>query len=91
MVYLMLIFRNAEKDTTFIVDNIRSKIIHVTSKDLQGFYKFPHLVGELDFLDLPDYKTVVKFRKLVESRMLEEVTLEDTRKYLLENYPEYFI
>lgn len=50
------------------------------------------MFGDISYLDLPDLKAVNDFRKaLSKNKMLENVPFEDTRKVLIENYPEFFI
>ena len=86
----MLVFKNAEKDTHFIVRN--NRVEHVGDRTFWTLHEYSDLMGGgMEILTLPDLKTVQKFRKLIETKVLENVPLEDAKTVLMDKYPEYFI
>ena len=87
----MLIFKNKEKSTHFAVNNSTNEVIYVYPRELGTLYKFSTMFGGLEYLELPDLKTVQQFRKLVKTGILQNVPYAETRQYFLQNYPELFI
>ena len=87
----MLIFINKEKDTYFAVNNETSEVIYVTPRELSTLKKFSKMLGDLDYLELPDFRTVQKFRNLVKKGILNNIAFNNTKQYFLDNYPELFI
>jgi hypothetical protein len=87
----MLIFINKEKDTYFAVNNETSEVIYVAPRELSILKKFSKMLGDLDYLELPNFKTVQKFRNLVKKGILNNIAFNNTKQYFLDNYPELFI
>ena len=87
----MLIFINKEKNTYFAVNNETSEVIYVTPKELSTLKKFSKMFGDLYHLELPNFKTVQKFRNLVKKGILNNIAFTDTKQYFLNNYPELFV
>ena len=87
----MLIFINKEKDTYFAVNNETNKVMYVTSRELSTLKKFSKMLGNLDYLELPNFKTVQKFRNLVKKGILNNIAFNNIKQYFLDNYPELFI
>ncbi|MCK5612131.1 hypothetical protein KAR91_60225 [Candidatus Pacearchaeota archaeon] len=87
----MLLFTNSEKGTNFVLDNHNGEVTFATSRDMQTLTKFTKFVGGLEYLVLPDYKTVVKFRNFVKTGVLKGVAMPELRSTLTNEYPEYFI
>ena len=68
----MLIFINKEKDTYFAVNNETSEVIYVTPRELSTLKKFSKMLDNLDYLELPNFRTVQKFRNLVKKRYFKK-------------------
>lgn len=78
----MLLFKNRQSGNYFAVDNKRSKVKFLPASAVRS---------NLEFLELPDIAAVKQFRKIVEKGALKDVDINDTRSFILQNYPEYFI
>ena len=87
----MLIFKNKEKGTHFAVNNSTNEVIYMYPRELGTLHKFSALFGGLEYLELPNLKTVQQFRKLTKTGILQNVPYIETRQYFLQNYPELFI
>lgn len=90
----MLLFKNRQSGNYFAVDNKRSKVEFLPDpavRIFRIFTRYSHYLGNLEFLELPDTDTVKQFRKIVEKGALKNVDINDTRAFILQNYPEYFI
>ncbi|PNX47335.1 MAG: hypothetical protein BV457_05885 [Thermoplasmata archaeon M9B1D] len=87
----MLVFKNNEKGTYFFVDNKNGEVNFLTEKEFSVFYKFSHIFGGIEYLRLPDYKTVQQFRRIIKKGILKDVHHKDTKKVLMKEYPEFFI
>lgn len=89
--YIMLVFKNDEKGTYFFVDNKNGEVNFLTQKEFSVFRKFSHLFDGIEYLILPDYKTVQQFRRTIKKGILKDVHYKDTKKVLIKEYPEFFI
>ena len=87
----MLLFKNRQSGNYFAVDNKRSKVEFLPVTAVRIFTRYSHYLGNLEFLELPDIAAVKQFRKIVEKGDLKDVDINDTRSFILQNYPEYFI
>ena len=87
----MLLFKNRQSGNYFAVDNKRSKVEFLPAPAVRIFTRYSHYLGNLEFLELPDIAAVKQFRKIVEKGALKDVDINDTRSFILQNYPEYFI
>lgn len=87
----MLVFHNKHSGNYFLVDNTTGKVELLREREHITFKKFAHFIGTVDYLVLKDLTEVNKFRRIIAKGVLKDVLLTDTRAYLLEHYPEYFI
>ena len=87
----MLLFKNRQSGNYFAVDNKRSKVEFLPALAVNVLTCYSHYFGNLEFLELPDIDMVKQFRKIVEEGALKNVDINDTRSFILQNYPEYFI
>lgn len=86
----MLVFINKASSNAFFVDHLNSKLLFLTVSDHRTFRKFANFL-RIEYITLPDLKTVHRFRKIVESGALVNVAEPDFKQFILSNYPEYFI
>jgi len=87
----MLVFKNKEKGTHFCVNNPTGEVLFLFNKEFSVLRKFSKMFGDLDYLELPNYKIVQQFRKLVKTGILKDVDYKDTKTFFKNNYPELFI
>ena len=87
----MLVFKNKTSGNYFFVDNQKGTITFLRPKEYSVLHKFQSFIGTIDHLTLPDLKTVNRFRSILKKGILKDVPLDDTKQFILSNYPEYFI
>ena len=87
----MLLFKNRKSGNYFLADSKRGKVEFLHAPAVNVFMRYSHYLGTLEFLELPDIAAVKQFRKIVEKGALKDVDINDTRSFILQNYPEYFI
>jgi hypothetical protein len=87
---MITLFKNAEKDTYFLVDPTTGTANHVTLKEVGVFFRYKEFF-DLTVMELPDYKTITQFKKLIAKGALKGVAKTEVASWLLQNYPEYFI
>ncbi|HET8689669.1 MAG TPA: hypothetical protein VFM18_23935 [Methanosarcina sp.] len=87
----MLIFRNKSSGNYFAVENQSGTVTKLNNGHISLLAKLEGTVGPLEYLDLPDLKTVNEFRKHLKKGILKDVPITETKHYLKQHYPEYFI
>jgi len=87
----MLFFKNLEKGTTFFVDTVHNKVLFCTIKEYLVFRKFKDCFNGIEYLSLPNLKTVHKFRKIVKTGVVHGMNEQQAKAYLIDQYPELFI
>ena len=87
----MLLFINEETYNHFAVHNELGKIEFMSAPVVRGFKKYSHYVGGIEYLRVPDLKTVKAFRKVISKGILKDVPMENTKTFLVSNFPEFFI
>lgn len=87
---MITFFLNKEKGTYFLVDPIKKTLNHV-SNDYWTFYRYSHLVPQR-VITIPDYPTLVKFRKaLLSATFLNELPADEIPQAIVDHFPEYFL
>ena len=87
----MLLFYTEDTHNYFAVDNTTGKMNYVSGPTYMTLVRFKHHFGGIDILRFRTKESMDKFRKDIKKVPLKDVPLADTRAYLLEHYPEYFI
>ena len=87
---MITFFLNKEKGTYFLVDPIKKTLNHI-GKDYWTFHYYSHLVPQ-QVITIPDYSTLVKFRKaLLSATFLNELSADQIPQAIVDHFPEYFL
>ena len=87
----MLLFKNKASGNYFGVNNQLGKVEFLSAPTARAFEKYSHYFDGIDYLELQDMKTVKQFRKIISSGILKDIPLPETKSFLINNYPEFFI
>ena len=81
------------KDTYnyFAVDNMTGKVNFVSGAAVSTLHRFSHYFGGIERLDFRTKEDMDIFRKQLKKLPLKDVPIIDTKQYLQDNFPEYFI